>query len=123
MPSFPNHLLTKVDLRNACDFLRNTGFSREAGVLRSNLVIPDMYIDSFLFNALITLTTTKIGVTQTSMGSTQLIAWLRNNFLIMIRTAISKGGEDPRTLAIGLALLIDWETVGVAPSRVLFAGC
>ncbi|KAF7194930.1 hypothetical protein HII31_03767 [Pseudocercospora fuligena] len=97
-------------LGNACDFLRSTGLSREAAVLRSNLVIPDMYIDSFLFNALITLTTTKIGVTETSMGSIQLIAWLRSNFLIMIRTAISKGGEDPRTLAVGLALLIGWET-------------
>lgn len=75
------------------------------------MVLPELYIDSFLFNALITLTTTRIGVTKAKAHSVQLNTWLRNNFYIMIRTAIEKGGENPKLLAIGLALLIGWEMV------------
>ncbi|KAK4504797.1 hypothetical protein PRZ48_002759 [Zasmidium cellare] len=101
--------LTDQYLSRARVYMRSQGLAEESQLMHPGLVQPRLYMDGFLFNALITLTTTRVAVTGGGRRCEPLVAWLRNNFLMTIRAAIRRGFDDRKVLAVGMALLIGWE--------------
>ncbi|EME82502.1 uncharacterized protein MYCFIDRAFT_176049 [Pseudocercospora fijiensis CIRAD86] len=116
----PNDQAIQVYLQRTDHRLReeSQGFCNFAK-LRKNLSLERPRVDAASFTGnrrgpqkmtyMYQICTIKIGVTEASMRSTHLIAWLRTGLFIMIRTAISKGAEELKPLAIVLTLMIGWE--------------
>lgn len=124
-PFQPEYVLSSnklsPDLGRARLYMKQQGLAGESRVLNSRTVRPHLYMDGLLFNALITLTTTRVAVLNEQRRPDAIVSWLRSNFLMTIQSAIRAGVDDPETLAVGMALLIGWELVSSAnrPDRRL----
>lgn len=94
--------------------ITSQGMPKVARALDSRMIKPHLYLDGFLFNTLLTLTTTSVPVANEQRRHETMVTWLRTNLLITIRAAVESRSYDPRALAICIALLIGWELVGAS---------